>query len=171
MIPMRPAIAALFAACIAVHAAVAQVSVQVDETVDFERFETYTIRDGKPALRIEVQKTIEGYVVHELERRGLHAEPVSPDLVVKTYALVDKLTLEQLADPTTWQFYVGTADVDAYAVGAGTLVVDVLNPDGEALVWRGLVAAPVSGPVSKIERKLGSEVAKMFKRFPIEPNK
>jgi len=167
----RTRLAALLLAIIAVPATAAQVSVQVDESIEFSRFHSYAFQEGKPTQRPEVQKRIDGFLVRELQRRGLRAQPESPDLLVVTYALADKLTLEQLSDPTTWQFYVGMTDVDAYSVGAGTLVVDVVRPDGGAVLWRGLVAAPVNGPVSKVERKIDGAVKKMFKRFPLKPTK
>jgi len=169
MIRRRSAIAVLVVAAVAAVATAAQVSVQVDETIDFEQFRTYALRDGKPAQRLEVQKRIDGFVSRELERRGLRAQHDSPDLLVLTYVLVDKLTLAQLADPTTWAFYVGLTDVDAYSLGAGTLVVDIMQPNDGAVLWRGLVSAPVSGPVEKIERKIDAAVTKMFKRLPLEP--
>jgi hypothetical protein len=144
----------------------AQVSVDFDETVDFTRFETYAMREGTPARRPEVQTRIEGFIARELDRRGLRRAGESPDLIVRTYALVDKLTLEQLSDETTWQFYTGLKDMDAYSVKAGTLVVDVMDAGDDEVLWRGLIAAPVSGSVASVERKLDKAVRKMFKRFP-----
>ena len=165
MVQRRTAVAILVA-LVLVQGAEAQVDAELDETVDFESFTSYAIREGTPARRIEVQARIDGFVKRELDQRGLVLVEQSPDLVVRTYTLVSKLTLEQLADETTWKFYTGLTDMDAYSVKAGTLVVDVTDGTGDELLWRGLIAAPVSGSVASVERKLDKAVRKLFRRFP-----
>jgi hypothetical protein len=162
----RPIVATLVLAFLLVPAIAAQISVEFDESVDFKGYQTYALREGTPARRLEVQIRIEGYIARELDQRGLRLVEESPDLIVRTYALVDKLTLEQLANQGTWEFYTGLTDMDAYSVKAGTLVVDIADASGEKVLWRGLVAAPVSGSVESVERKLDKAVAKMFRRFP-----
>jgi hypothetical protein len=162
----RPIVAALLVAAVLVPAIAAQVSVEFDDSVDFKKYQTYALREGTPARRLEVQIRIEGFIARELDQRGLRLVEESPDLLVRTYALVDKLTLEQLADQGTWEFYTGLTDMDAYSVKAGTLVVDIVDPGSEKVLWRGLVAAPVSGSVASVERKLDKAVAKMFRQFP-----
>ena len=144
----------------------AKVSVEYDESVNFDSYLTYALRQGTFARRIEVQGRIESFVKRELNQRGLAQVEDSPDLIVRTYALVDELTLEQLANETTWQFYTGLTDMDAYAVGAGTLVVDVSEAGSEKVLWRGLITAPVNGNVDSVERKLDKAVAKLFRSFP-----
>ena len=158
--------AALFLALLPLPTIAAQVSVEFDESVDFDEFLTYAFREGADAKRVEVQIRIEGFIKRELDQRGLMQVEDSPDLVVRTYALVEKLTLEQLADETTWEFYTGLVDMDAYSVRAGTLVIDVADRSGKTVLWRGLVAAPVTGNVAAVERKLDKAVTKMFRQFP-----
>jgi hypothetical protein len=162
----RSIVATLVVAFLLLPAIAAQVSVEFDDSVDFKEYQTYALRDGTPARRLDVQIRIEGYISRELEKRGLSRVEESPDLLVRTYALVDKLTLEQLANQGTWEFYTGLTDMDAYSVKAGTLVVDIVDPGSEKVLWRGLVAAPVSGSVASVERKLDKAVTKMFRQFP-----
>ena len=162
----RLIVAAFVVTLFLLPAIAAQISVEFDDSVDFKGYRTYALREGTPARRMDVQIRIEGFVSRELEQRGLHVTDDSPELIVRTYALVDKLTLEQLADQSTWDFYTGLTDMDAYSVKAGTLVVDIADANGEKVLWRGLVAAPVSGSVASVERKLDKAVAKMFRRFP-----
>jgi len=159
-------IALILATLVLLPALAAQVSVEFDESTDFESFVTYALQDGTPARRIEVQISIEGFIKRELDQRGMLLVQDSPDILVRTYALVDKLTLEELADQTTWEFYTGLSDMDAYSVRAGTLVVDIVDGSGERVLWRGLIAAPVGGSVASVEKKLDKAVAKMFRHFP-----
>ena len=159
-------VAALLLPMMAAQAA--KVSVEFDESVNFKSYLTYALRQGTFARRIDVQGRIESFVKRELNQRGLAQVEVedSPDLIVRTYALVDELTLEQLANETTWQFYTGLTDMDAYSVKGGTLVVDVSEAGGEKVLWRGLISAPVSGNIESVERKLDKAVAKLFRSFP-----
>lgn len=158
--------AVVLVALVLLPAVAAQVSVEFDESTDFDRFATYTMREGKPAQRLEVQLTIEDFVKRELSQRGLLPVEDAPDLIVRTYTLVGKLTLKELSDETTWEFYTGLTDMDAYSVNGGTLVVDILDGEAEKILWRGLITAPVNSSVASVERKLDKAVAKMFQRFP-----
>jgi hypothetical protein len=161
---------ALLAAALATPTGAASVDVQFDPAVDFDRYRTFALHVGTAARRIEVQNRIEGYVAYELASRGLMQVERSPDLVVRIYCLVDRLTPQQLADPDTWAFYTGLVDVDAYDVKAGTLVIDLLEASGgdggERRVWRGVVSAPVHGSTASVERKIEKAVHKMFRRLP-----
>jgi len=162
----RSILAAFVVALLLLPAWAAKVSVEFDESANFDVYLTYALREGTFARRIEVQGRIESFVKRELNMRGLAQVEESPDLIVRTYALVDELTLEQLADETTWQFYTGLTDMDAYSVGTGTLVVDIAEAGDAKVLWRGLITAPVNGTVDSVERKLDKAVAKLFRSFP-----
>ena len=89
----------------------------------------------------------------------------TPDLYVMTHTLVDLHTIEQLADPTYWEFITGVRSVNAYDLGGGTLVIDLVDASSGQVIWRAVSAASVSGPLDKNLKKLDKLIHKMLKRF------
>ena len=80
--------------------------------------------------------------------RGLAQVEESPDLIVRTYALVDELTLAQLADETTWKFYTGLTDMDAITLSTAQMI------KAERLTietgWRMILVGGMSNLVFKV---------------------
>jgi hypothetical protein len=56
--------------------------------------------------------------------------------------------------------------VDALTVGAGTLVIDLLDGETGAIVWRGLASETLHPIPGKNVGKIDRAVRKMFKRLP-----
>lgn len=150
----------------ATSAALAAVTVLHDDGVDFSALRTYELREGTPARRSDVQKLIDDSVERELQDKGLRPAAGPPDVVVLTYALADRHTAEELEDPVYWEFLTGVTSVDAYDVEAGTLVIDLVDPATERVLWRGIASETVTAPAKKVKRRIDAVVRKMFKRFP-----
>ena len=145
------------------------VSVRSREGVDFAAFRSFAWREGTPARRHEAQQRIVGAVQRELQSGGLLAVEADPDLYVMTHALVDRQTIDQLADPTYWEFITGVKSVDAYDLQGGTLVIDLVDASSGQVVWRAVSSETVSGPLDKNLKKLDRLIRKMLKSFP--PNR
>jgi hypothetical protein len=96
---------------------------------------------------------------------GFKRVDAEADLYVIPHVLVDRHTLEELADSTNWKFWTGFTTVDPRDLEAGTLVIDLLDAASEEIVWRGLASGTVTGKAQKIEKKIDRVVAKMFKKF------
>jgi hypothetical protein len=163
---MRSALLVVGLAIASAAAASSRIAVEHDPATDFARYTTYAWKQGAPARRLETQKNIETTVDQRLLDLGWVRVSHSADAWVSTYLLVDRHTLAELANPTTWEFYTGSMSVDAYDVGAGTLVVDIVDAATERVVWRGLVSGSVTGTAVRNQRKLDKALRKMFKRFP-----
>jgi hypothetical protein len=144
----------------------AGVSVEHDREADFSRYTTYAWGEGTPARRPDVQELIVAAVERELAARGLRRVDEGASLNVLTHALVDKHTLEKLADPTYFKFWSGVNIVDPSMLKEGSLVVDLQDAGSETIVWRGLATATVDVSFKKIGRKIDKVVAKMFREFP-----
>ena len=144
------------------------VSVRSQDGVDFAAFQTFAWKEGTPARRPDAQRRIVGAVGRELQSAGLLAVEDTPDLYVMTHALVDRQTIEQLADPTYWEFITGVRSVDAYDLQAGTLVIDLVDATSGQVIWRAVSARSVSGPMDKNLKKLDKLIHKMLKLFPPE---
>jgi hypothetical protein len=142
------------------------VDVRFDEGTDFSRFATYELKEGTPARRAGAQKLIAHTLENALDDRGFRRVDRDPDVYVVSHVLVDVQRLEDLDDPDYWQFITGVRAVDAYDVGAATLVVDLVDAQTKAVVWRGIVTEAVKGSVEKMQRRIDKGVRRLFKQLP-----
>jgi hypothetical protein len=85
-----------------------------DESIDFSAYKTYAWQEGVPSRNPGVQKVVVEAVDLELQARGLRLVETDADLHVATYILVDRHTLEDLSDPTQWEFWTGQRAINAY---------------------------------------------------------
>jgi len=154
---------------VASHGALAQkVTVEFDQTADFSKYKTFTIRNGQlnsknPALNSDlVKKQIETDIERDLTARGLEEASGRADVNV-TYNFGSARKQEVETYPAGW-YGMGTRVVRVpYA--EGTLVIDMRDPSTRSLVWRA-IASEDKSDASKIEGKLDDMVKKSFEKYP-----
>ena len=145
----------------------ASVSTDSRPGVDFSKYETYSWKLGTPARHESAQTRIVRAVGEQLVRDGFVHVATEPDLYVTTHVLADKHTLEELNSLNQWDFWTGITDVDAFDLGAGTLIVDFVDASTGEIVWRGLVTETVRGTMNeKTLKRIDKVVARLFKKFP-----
>lgn len=164
------AFALLVLGLLAAQAARAQkITMEFDQSIDFSRYKTFSIRDGQlssknPALNSPlVKKQIEADIESDLTKKGLTAASSGPaDLNVRyTFGAARKTEIE--AYPAGW-YGLGTRYVRVpYA--EGTLVIDLRDPTTRSLVWRA-IAAEEKSDATKIEGKLDDMVKKSIDKYP-----
>lgn len=142
---------------------------EFDQTVDFSKYKTFAIRDGRlnspnPALSSDlVKKQIETDLGNDLTKKGLTMVASGPaDLNVRyTFGAARKSEVE--AYPAGWYGW-GTRYVRVpYA--QGTLVIDLRDPATHSLVWRS-IANEEKSDAAKIEGKLDAMVKKSIDKYP-----
>ena len=145
----------------------ASVSTDARPGIDFSTYETYSWKLGTPARHEKAQTRIVRAVREQLARDGFVHVATEPDLYVMTHVLADAHTLDELNSVNQWDFWTGMTDVDAFDLGAGTLIVDFVDASTGYIVWRGLVTETVTGTMNdKNLKKIDKIVAKLFKKFP-----
>jgi hypothetical protein len=146
-----------------------KVTNEFDQTIDFSKYKTFAIRDGRmnsrnPALNGPlVKKQIEADIQNDLTKKGLTmVTSGASDLNVRyTFGAARKTEVE--AYPAGW-YGLGTRYVRVpYA--EGTLVIDLRDPTTHSLVWR-TIAAEEKSDASKIEGKLDDMVKKSIDKYP-----
>ena len=156
--------------CLAIAPAFAQkIETEFDQAVDFSKFKTFAIRDGRlnsrnPSLNSElIRKRIDADIQKAFEAKGLTVAPSGPaDLNVR-YTLGAVGRVQREAYPAGWRGW-GTRIV-AVPYTEGTLVIDLRDPTTKSLVWRSIARASKSNP-SQIEGKLDDMVKKSFDKYP-----
>jgi hypothetical protein len=147
-----------------VTAAAAQVS--FDDGTDFGAYHSYAWKEGTPARNLDMQGLIELTVNRELEAKGLVRVDAESDLFVVTYVLPDKVSAEELARNDTLLFWSGVTSLSPTDMGAGTLVIDLVDAKSGEVAWRGVAGEAIKGSFKKMSRKVESAITKMFKRYP-----
>ena len=140
--------------------------VKFDGEADFSSFRTYAWQEGTEARRASAQSTIMAAVEQELAGKGLTPADSGPDLYVATWVLVDRHTLAELSKPDQWEYWTGVSSVDAYQVGAGTLIIDLVDAETGGIVWRSLETGNVRGSTNRLRKRLSKLVRKMFRSYP-----
>jgi hypothetical protein len=165
---MKPHTLFLALAAAAAFAAAQKIDTEFDESTDFSRFKTFTLRDGQinakaAALNNElVRKKIENEIRKSLVSKGLTEVSAMPNLNVR-YTLGAARRNEVDTYPAGWRGLRTRRVVTQYT--EGTLVIDLRDTSKRALVWRAIAVEDKSNP-SKVEDRLDEMVRKSFDKYP-----
>jgi len=149
-----------------------KIEIESDANVDFARFKTFAIRDGRlnsrnPSLNSElIKKRIDGDIQRYLEAKGLTFVPSGRSDLNVRYTLGAVRASEVEAYPAGWRGW-GTRWVRV-PYTEGTLVIDFRDPSTRSLVWRG-IAREKKSDASKVEGKLDDMVKKCIEKYPPKP--
>jgi hypothetical protein len=145
--------------------------VDYDRSADFSRYKTFGFQRGTPARRDFMQRRIEEVIASTLQSKGLAAAKAEkPDLRVFTHVVIER---EQRIDTIVygygWRWGGGVATTRVTDFPVGTLIVDLVDTETKELVWRGKASDTIDRDSEAREEQLREAVAKMFERFPPEP--
>jgi hypothetical protein len=146
-----------------------KIQIEADQGVDFGRFHTFHILEGRlnsrnPALNNDlIRKRLDGDIQKYLQAKGLILQPSGPaDLNVRyTLGSVRKAELETY--PAGWRGW-GTRVVRV-PYTEGTLVIDLRDPTTHSLVWRA-IARQEKRDAYQMEGKLDDMVRKSLEKYP-----
>jgi hypothetical protein len=152
------------------------IKIDYDESVDFSQLETFGWKQTPPrpdthplqegsSLDLQIRRLIE----RSLVAKGLTppATGEDPDVLLKYEGgLSDQLQV--LGREFGPRYEVGLTPDDLQvnrSFHQGGLLVDVMGPDGERILWSGVVL--IKGPTpAAVQKKLDKAISKLLKRFP-----
>jgi uncharacterized protein DUF4136 len=158
----------------------AKTTIDFDPSVDFSKFKTFAYIGGVENLvAIQINPDLinirfHHMVVRELEKKGLHEVNPSqnPDLIVRYWANPEtSVDVAVMGNWGPYGPYVGREWGPVYnAVSSsshhlGTLILDLIDPKGKALVWRVYLVRKMSDP-DKDPKKAEDEFSDSFKSYP-----
>jgi hypothetical protein len=161
--------ALLFTLLLGFSAFAQKVTTEFDESVDFSKYRTFAVRDGRlnsrnAALNSElVRKRIDAEIERSLTAKGLSAVSTGPADLNVFYTLGSARRAEVERYPAGWRG-LGTRVVRV-PYTEGTLVIDLRDPTTRTLVWRGIATEEKSDAL-KLEGKLDDMVRKAFDKYP-----
>lgn len=154
-------------------AALAQsVSTNYVPGTDFSKLHSYrwvaVDGGGAPVDQIQDQQ-IKSAVDKSLAAKSFTRKDADPVDFYIAYqvALDQEKQLDAYGSPG-WRFGGGMASVTTHTVDIGSVVLDVYDPSGKKLLWRGTASETVSrsGTPEKKQEKLDKAMAKLLKKFP-----
>lgn len=150
-----------------VTGALAKVTVDYDETIDFGNYRTYAWKNGTPASSPQVQSYIEQAINDALQSGRLSQSTGAPDL----YAVVHASMKREQEKGEGWFGYSAATKKwgmqhDTIKFEVGTLLVDLVEAKSKELGWRGLATKTLSKKPDNPESLNAKAIKKMFKRFP-----
>jgi len=144
------------------------VTVNYNHSQDFTQFHTYTWASNNAnqiANSILAQVAVSD-VDAALQAKGLTKVDASqnPDLIVLASG-----GLKQQTSYSAWGMRGiggGMGGITPEQNVEGTLIVDIYNAKGQALLWRGIGQNTLSNNGNKNQQMVGKAVQKMFKQYP-----
>jgi Domain of unknown function (DUF4136) len=148
-----------------------QTYVDYNHSTDFKQFHTYAWGQGPNANQIAnsfLAQTAQSAVNSQLQAKGLTLvqESQNPDLIV-----IGSGGMKQQTSYNAWGTgglrFGGMASVTPQTNVIGTLVIDIYNAKGKALVWRGMASNTLNESNSnKNNQMINKAVQKLFKQYP-----
>jgi hypothetical protein len=131
--------------------ATVQTKADYDHGVDFSRYHTFNIQEGKLVREgvgdtgnTIVRDRIAAAIRDELTARGLHQSTENPDLEVRFVGGArTKQQLDTALTPMYGPYYAGPVGTDVWVreYQQGTLVIDLVDSGNNKLVWRSVATA------------------------------
>jgi uncharacterized protein DUF4136 len=154
------------------------VSSHVQRGLDFGRYHTYdwgpadALPTGDPRLDADpfFRDHLEGAVEKQLAIRGFERSASgTPDLLIHYHASINLRIDVNRVDREYGYCYDAACGARVFDYEAGTLVLDVVDPRTNAVVWRGWAQDAVEGMLDNrdvMARKINEAVTRMLERFP-----
>jgi len=147
------------------------VNYNYDQAADFTKYKTYkwAAIEGKMYPDQIVDKNIRGAATAELAKKGLTLTESNPDLLVAYDIAIDKQQQIDSWGSGYWGWYGGgMTSTTVSTINVGTLVLDMYEPAGQKLVWRGTATKtlnPKNSP-EKRQKNLQKAMEKLLKNYP-----
>ena len=151
------------------------VETRYEPSVDFSRFKTYNwMPESEPSGNLQetiaagrVGNLIVPAVERELAARGYEKEKRTgekPDFFVAYRARADEKVVPRVVTYSCSENICGQG-INYERYREGTLVLDIIKPDSNQVVWRGKAVSVIGDP-SKRQQAIEAAVRKILKNFP-----
>lgn len=128
-----------------------------------------SLRTADPMLNNSiVDRVVRSTIRQAFEARGYRMNDEDPDFIVGYYTRArERLDFSNVYNCGYGYYYrySGSCYIDEYT--EGTVIVDVIDPGTDELVWRGSGVARVSDNPNKYVNQLGEAIGEIVQRFPI----
>ena len=162
-----------------------KVRTDFDPAADFTTFRTYAfagltdLNQGGVLNNSLIRKRLEQMVGEQLSSKGLRQVGLEehPDLLVHNWVAIKEKQLVQstgpMVDPYGRRGYGvdpygrrGYSEVTTYDYEEGTLIIDLVTPSKNELVWRGSIVSTLADSKEENMQMVSKAIAKAFEDYP-----
>ena len=174
--------------------AIAQVTHEKDNSVDFSKYKTYSFmgwQKGSDSLLNGIDKqTLLDALKSEMQNRGLNLVESNGDMMISLFLTIkDKQSVTAYTDYTggmgygmgagAWGYGYGvgmgmgtaTTSYNTYDYQEGSLVMDAYDESSKKMIWQGAYKGDLKSNSNKRNKTIPKNIGKLMKGFPIEPVK
>lgn len=154
-------------------AAAQRITTDFAREFDFSSISTYTVSGiaaGDPSGQLTDDR-IRHAIIRELHRAGLLTATSNPDLRVEVRLITTDRAANEATSATDvepgpgWTGWNGAPPSPAPPTSAGTLVIDAIDTETDALVWRATSTIKTTTKPEKRHKKIDKAISKMGKRW------
>jgi hypothetical protein len=154
------------------------VSSHVERSLDITQYHSYdwgpadALPTGDPRLDKDpfFQDRFQGAVEKQMAARGFErATSETPDLLIHYHANISQRIDVNRTDRGYGYCSAGDCPADVVEYEAGTLVLDVIDPRTNRLIWRGWAQGHIEGALNnqdRMARQIDEAATRMLARFP-----
>lgn len=142
---------------------------RIDDFKTFDWGQKTNIEAGKNPLNYNelTDKRIKSAILHELTARGYVRVSEKPDRIIHYHVIVDDQSIVSMEPNGFNGAYWSRLRTYVYSHREGTLIIDLMDPGTDDLVWRGSVSAEIDTVTpDQTEKAINQGVAKIFRKFP-----
>lgn len=161
-----------------------QVSYSKAENIDFTKFKTFQIysldvknipefepkRSGLNLLIVEINK--------QMTSRGYQKVKENPDLIINIGVYITKETQTRQTDYKDAPMYIGqrnyhweSEEIVVRRYLEGTVTLDIVSTENNEMIWQAVSSGILEKKREKNLKKIPKGARKLFKRFPVKPQK
>lgn len=143
---------------------------------DYQTFDFYEVRTSGDTLGEAFEERVEllkNEIARELNEMGLTRQPSNPDLMVNLGIVIEEKVQTRQTHIREAPIYIGqrryswkSEEVEVGRYRKGTVSVDLVDPEQNELVWKGVAGGVIPRSNRKLERTIQEGVEELFSQIP-----
>jgi len=150
-----------------------------DHNISIKKYKTFGWPDhekldikNNPLYNEQTENVIQREVALQLTKKGYQFSELQPDLRIHYHIVLENWSITP--DPFGYEYdsYWLNREIHLYEYREGTLIIDLVDPKTDFLVWRGwVVNFNNQKKAGQIEKQIKKATPKIFEAFPLQENR
>jgi hypothetical protein len=145
-----------------------KVSSDYEKTTNFSKYQSFSVYGLVTTLNVNSfnAERIINAIRYEMIKKGYTENNNYPDLVVNAVTILKEKQSVSATGHGGWYRPYTNVSFQTNHFKEGTLVIDVIDPGTNTLIWEGATSSEINGKPKDPERVINKTVAKILNEFP-----